>query len=163
MAKANITAKTPTPAPSPIATSVPATTSGATPVSAPPPVTEQVTEKETKVGEVLSVGVTSGADKYIVRVESPEGYKQTMMSGDEVRAAGGIVPTRGKKYIQRYAGSDVYGKKSGKAPSTVYKFAQDLVSEQGLKPEEARRITELAMREPDAPDWLPYQIMLRSG
>ena len=32
-------------------------------------------------------------DKYIVKVSTPEGYKQTIMSADEIRVAGGIMPT----------------------------------------------------------------------
>lgn len=108
---------------------------------------------ETPAGTILSVSRTSGADKYIVRTALPGGgYKQTIQSADQIRAAGGIVPAGDKGYVQLYAGSDLYGEKGGGKLSDVYGFAKELETEQGISETEARRITELAMREPDAPE-----------
>ena len=115
-----------------------------TPPPAPPP--------EAPPLPVLSVARTSGVDRYIVRTERPEGgFTQSILSADETRAAGGIVPTGDRGYVQRYEGTSLYGDKD-KTPSAPYGFAEELEKEQGVSQSEAIRLTELAIKEPDAPE-----------
>lgn len=69
----------------------------------PPPTTAQKTGSRPK-GEVLSVQKTSGEDRYIVRTQIPGGdkgtYKQTIMSAEEIRRAGGEIPIGNRPWGQ---------------------------------------------------------------
>ena len=56
---------------------------------------------------ILSVRSTETDNEFIVRIEIPEGYKQVVMSPEEIKSLGGTIPTNG--YWQKYTGPSLYG------------------------------------------------------
>lgn len=88
-----------------------------------PPTTEQKTEQPV-TGDVLSVQTTTHPDRYIVRTQlegaDPGLYRQSVMSGNEIRQHGGQIPAPGEIIWGQSAGVRWAGRGARTVKTTTY-------------------------------------------